>query len=297
MNENTEELDAILIRASKPTIDKRADRLVFNVENTVLSIGNTQNLLKKTPGVFEMEGTYMVQNSPAVIYINNKRVYLTSDELSALLRGYSADNIKSVEVITNPPASYDAEGVAVININTSKGISLGYKGNVSGQWTQGTFAKYQLGSSHFYKNNWLHVYSSYNYNPRRDLKLDDARIGFFNPDGSRSERWFTKLEKVDRSAAHNFNTIVDMTVNERNSLSFSGNFSTNQNNDVTYQNETLVLQEGATMFTGFNANSQFENNRTNGFANAQWQHVLNEEGASYRFKEIIYSLIVINFKT
>jgi hypothetical protein len=280
LNENTEELDAILIRASKPTIDKRADRLVFNVENTVLSIGNTQNLLKKTPGVFEMEGTYMVQNSPAVIYINNKRVYLTSDELSALLRGYSADNIKSVEVITNPPASYDAEGVAVININTSKGISLGYKGNVSGQWTQGTFAKYQLGSSHFYKNNWLHVYSSYNYNPRRDLKLDDARIGFFNPDGSRSERWFTKLEKVDRSAAHNFNTIVDMTVNERNSLSFSGNFSTNQNNDVTYQNETLVLQEGATMFTGFNANSQFENNRTNGFANAQWQHVLNEEGAS-----------------
>jgi hypothetical protein len=280
LNENTEELDAILIRASKPTIDKRADRLVFNVENTVLSTGNTQNLLKKTPGVFEMEGTYMVQNSPAVIYINNKRVYLTSDELSALLRGYSADNIKSVEVITNPPASYDAEGVAVININTSKGISLGYKGNVSGQWTQGTFAKYQLGSSHFYKNNWLHVYSSYNYNPRRDLKLDDARIGFFNPDGSRSERWFTKLEKVDRSAAHNFNTIVDMTVNERNSLSFSGNFSTNQNNDVTYQNETLVLQEGATMFTGFNANSQFENNRTNGFANAQWQHVLNEEGAS-----------------
>jgi hypothetical protein len=280
LNENTEELDAILIRASKPTIDKRADRLVFNVENTVLSMGNTQNLLKKTPGVFEMEGTYMVQNSPAVIYINNKRVYLTSDELSALLRGYSADNIKSVEVITNPPASYDAEGVAVININTSKGISLGYKGNVSGQWTQGTFAKYQLGSSHFYKNNWLHVYSSYNYNPRRDLKLDDARIGFFNPDGSRSERWFTKLEKVDRSAAHNFNTIVDMTVNERNSLSFSGNFSTNQNNDVTYQNETLVLQEGATMFTGFNANSQFENNRTNGFANAQWQHVLNEEGAS-----------------
>ncbi|MFT5256277.1 MAG: hypothetical protein ACI9RL_001634, partial [Candidatus Paceibacteria bacterium] len=280
LHEKTEELDAILIRASKPTIDKRADRLVFNVENTVLSIGNTQNLLKKTPGVFEMEGTYMVQNSPAVIYINNKRVYLTSDELSALLRGYSADNIKSVEVITNPPASYDAEGVAVININTSKGISLGYKGNVSGQWTQGTFAKYQLGSSHFYKNNWLHVYSSYNYNPRRDLKLDDARIGFFNPDGSRSERWFTKLEKVDRSAAHNFNTIVDMTVNERNSLSFSGNFSTNQNNDVTYQNETLVLQEGATMFTGFNANSQFENNRTNGFANAQWQHVLNEEGAS-----------------
>ena len=280
LNANQEELDAVVVNAARPTIDKRPDRLVFNVENTVLSTGNTQNLLKNTPGVFEMEGTYMVQNSPAVIYINNKRVYLTSEELDALLRGYSADNIKSVEVITNPPASYDAEGVAVININTSKGISLGYKGNVNGQWTQGTFTKYQIGTSHFYKNDWLNVYANYNYNPRKDFKLDDSRIGFFNPDGTRSERWFSELEKVDRSDAHNFNTIVDITVNDKNSLSFSGNLSSNQNNDVTYDNETLILQDGSTTFTGFDANSLFEKNRTNGFVNAQWQHSINETGSS-----------------
>ncbi len=280
LNANQEELDAVVVNAGRPTIDKRPDRLVFNVENTVLSTGNTQNLLKNTPGVFEMEGTYMVQNSPAVVYINNKRVYLTSDELDALLRGYSADNIKSVEVITNPPASYDAEGVAVININTSKGISLGYKGNVSGQWTQGVFTKYQIGTSHFYKNNWLNIYANYNYNPEKNFKLDDSRIGFFNPDGTRSERWFSELEKVDRSDAHNFNTIIDITVNDKNSLSFSGNLSSNQNNDVTYDNETLILQEGSTTFTGFDTNSLFEKNRTNGFVNAQWQHVLNDRGAS-----------------
>lgn len=279
LSENTEELDAVLVTADRPTIDKKADRLVFNVENTVLSTGNTQNLLKKTPGIFEMEGTYMVQNSPAVIYINNKRVYLTSDELNQLLQGYSADNIKSVEVITNPPASYDAEGVAVININTSKGISLGYKGNVNGQWTQGTFTKYQLGTSHFYKNNWLNIYANYNYNPRKDFKKDDSEIGFFNPDGTRSERWFSTLDRIDRSAAHNFNTIVDITVNEKNSLSFSGNFNTNKNNDVTYENETLILPEAATSFSGFDTDSKFKKNRTNGFVNAQWQHVLNDNGA------------------
>ncbi|OUS15442.1 TonB-dependent receptor [Nonlabens dokdonensis] len=280
LNANQEELDAVVVNAARPSIDKRPDRLIFNVENTVLSTGNTQNLLKNTPGVFEMEGTYMVQNSPAVIYINNKRVYLTSEELDALLKGYSADNIKSVEVITNPPASYDAEGVAVININTSKGISLGYKGNVNGQWTQGTFSKYQIGTSHFYKNDWLNVYANYNYNPEKNFKLDDSRIGFFNPDGTRSERWFSELEKVDRSDAHNFNTIVDITVNDKNSLSFSGNLSSNQNNDVTYDNETLILQDGSTTFTGFDANSLFEKNRTNGFVNAQWQHSINETGSS-----------------
>ena len=280
LEEDTAQLDAVVLTAAKPTIEKKADRLVFNVENTILSVGNTQNLLKKTPGIFEMEGTYMVQNSPAVIYIDNKRVYLTSEELDALLRGYSADNIKSIEVITNPPASYDAEGVAVININTSKGISLGYKGNVSGKWTQGTFTKYQIGTSHFYKNNWLNVYANYNYNPRKDFKFDDSQIGFFNPDGSRSERRFTELEKIERSASHNFNTIVDITVNEKNSLSFSGNYSSNEDNDASYQNETFILQEGATTFSGFNTDSDFEKNRTNGFVNAQWQHVLNDKGAT-----------------
>ncbi|MEN8815951.1 MAG: hypothetical protein ABF274_03640 [Nonlabens sp.] len=222
----------------------------------------------------------MVQNSPAVIYINNKRVYLASDELNQLLQGYSADNIKSVEVITNPPASYDAEGVAVISINTSKGISLDYKGNLNGQWTQGTFTKYQVGTSHFYKNNWLNVYANYNYNPRKDFKKDDSEIGFFNPDGTRSERWFSTLDKIDRSVAHNFNTIIDITVDKKNSLSFSGNFNRNENNDVTYENETLILPEATTNFSGFDTNSVFQKNRTNGFANAQWLHILNENGAS-----------------
>ncbi|MEN8815952.1 MAG: carboxypeptidase-like regulatory domain-containing protein [Nonlabens sp.] len=47
LSENTEELDAVLVTANRPTRDKKAGRLVFNVENTVLSTGNMQNLLKK----------------------------------------------------------------------------------------------------------------------------------------------------------------------------------------------------------------------------------------------------------
>jgi hypothetical protein len=80
--------------------------------------------------------------SAAVVYINDKRVYITADELNALLTGYSADNIKSVEVITNPSANYDAEGSMRININTSKGISL-VKGSINGSYEIDDQAKYQ----------------------------------------------------------------------------------------------------------------------------------------------------------
>ncbi|AZQ43169.1 TonB-dependent receptor domain-containing protein [Nonlabens ponticola] len=276
LQENTEQLEGVTVTARRPTIEKRPDRFIFNVENSSLSIGNTQDILKQTPGIFEMNGSYMVQNSPAVIYINNKRVYLTSDELNQLLTGYSADNIKSVEVITNPPARYDAEGAAVININTSKGISLGYKGSINGEYTIDRFAKYQIGTSQFYKNNWINVYFNYNYNPRKDFKLDESQIGFFNDNGSRNSRWFTDFEKETVSDAHNFNTLLDFTLNENNSLSINANLTVNQNQDIDTDVETFILPSGSFTFDGFNTDSDLTRNRNNGFANIGWLNTFNE---------------------
>jgi hypothetical protein len=62
--------------------------------------------------------------SAAVVYINDKRVYITADELNALLTGYSADNIKSVEVSQTRLPTMMQKVQRWININTSKGISL-----------------------------------------------------------------------------------------------------------------------------------------------------------------------------
>ena len=65
-----------------------------------------------------------------MVYINNKRVQLTSNELIQLLESAPANSIKSVEVITNPPASYDADSGSVINIIMSKNLVTGYRGSV-----------------------------------------------------------------------------------------------------------------------------------------------------------------------
>lgn len=276
LSTKTESLEGVVVTARRPTIEKRPDRLIFNVENSSLSTGNTADILKKTPGVFEMNGSYMVQNAPAVIYINDKRVYITADELNALLTGYSADNVKSVEVITNPSANYDAEGAAVINITTSKGISLGYKGSVNGNYSIDELAKYQIGTSQFYKNDWINIYANYNYNPRKDFKLDEAQVGFFNPDGTRSSRWFTDFEKVTESDAHNFNTAIDFTLNENNSISVSGNYSANNNQNVNTDVNTLVFPSGSLNFDGFDTNSNLSIDRTTGFVNAGYSNIFNE---------------------
>ncbi len=276
ITEALETLDGITITARKPVIEKRPDRLIFTVENSALSTTNAANILKNTPGVFEMNGSYMVQNAPAVIYVNDKRVYLTDDELNALLTGYSGDNVKNIEVITNPSANYDAEGVAVININTIKQVSLGYKGSINGSYTIDEFAKYQIGTSQFYKNDWVNIYANYNYNPRKDLKLDTGQIGFFNPDGTRSSRWFTDFEKVTESDAHNINTAIDFTLDSQNEINISANYNNNNNQEVDTRVQTLILPSGATSFDGFDTNTLLDVDREAGFVNAGWANSFNE---------------------
>ncbi len=139
LEENSETLDEISIIAKKPTITRKPDRLVFNIENTALTEGSTLQVLKSTPGIIVTDESINIKNSPAAIYINNKRVQLTSNELIQLLESSPANAIKSVEVITNPPASYDADSGNVINITMSKNLIAGYRGNVYGSYRQGFY--------------------------------------------------------------------------------------------------------------------------------------------------------------
>lgn len=292
MERDAAELDAVTLIAKKPTVSRQPDRIIFNVENTVLSTSNAAQILSSTPGIFERNGSYIVQGKVAQVYINNKRVYISNDELQQLLNGYSGDNVKSIEVITNPPAQYDADGGAVINIVTSKNVSLGYKGAVTGEYAIDTFAKYQLGTSQYYKNDWLNVYANYNHNPRKDLTLQENEVGFFNNDGSRNSRWFTDLNNVSRSRSHSFNTMIDMALDEKNSLSIVGYLGIDNGRETESDINTLIVSQGGTTFSGFDTASSTGRDATIGTLNVGLNSTLNDNGgslsveASYLFTDV-----------
>lgn len=176
LKENSEMLDETVVTAKLPTVKKSPGKLIFNVENTSFSVGSTIDLLKKTPGVVVIGEDIQVKFSSPIIYINDKRVYLSSSEVASLLENMDAAYIKSIEVITNPSAKYDADAGTVLNIVTSKAISIGYKGSVDATYEQGIYPKYKFGTSHFYKNNWLNVYASYTFGKRKEYKEDDSYI-------------------------------------------------------------------------------------------------------------------------
>ncbi|MGB5420392.1 outer membrane beta-barrel protein [Algibacter sp.] len=221
LNESFQELEGVKIMAKRPTVKRLVDRLVFNVENSTLSNNNVLDVLKHTPGVLVSNEKITIKQSTPTIYINDRRVHLSSSELQQLLEGTSASNIKSIEVITSPPAKYEAEGGSVINIVTSKNIVAGYNGSVFGNYKQGhKFPKYAVGTSHFFKTKKLNTYLNYSINPRKDYRNNEEFVNFLNNDEVTSS-WETDYYRTRESQDQNLNANFDYEINKNNSLGLS----------------------------------------------------------------------------
>lgn len=232
---STETLDEARINTKKPTLKIVSGNLIFNVENTSFSVGNTMDLLKKTPGVLVFGDKIQVKSSTPVIYFNGKRVYLSSAEILRLLQNTDAANIKSIEVITEASSKYDADAESVINIITSKAISIGYKGSINTSYILGVYPKYNLGTIHFYKNNWINVSAAYSYSDGKYFKEDNSHIRFFNPDGETTKSvWDTYFDRTTRTSTHSGRANIDFNLDDKNTLSFNTNLLITPK--MTYEN-------------------------------------------------------------
>lgn len=261
--ESTDNLDEVIIRANKPTVSRAVDRLIFNVENTSLSTGNTWDILKKTPGVLVMEDEIRIRNSNVTVYINDRKVHLSASELRELLENYTATNIKSVEVLTNPPAKYEAEGGAVLNIVTSKNILPGYKGSINTSYAQAIFPKYSLGTSHFFKNEKIDFFADYSYNPRKEFKDDDSFINFKNEEGETFSKWRTDFHRTTRSQAHQANLVLDYNLTERDIVSISSNFLYSPNKTFNNRMNTYIFNSENLLDSTLVSTGRLENDQRN----------------------------------
>ena len=280
LQENSEALDAVTVNYRKPTVDRRVDRIVFNVENTAISSGTTFDILQRTPGVIVNQGQLLVKNRPAQVYINDRKVYLTNEELQQLLEGFAGVNVKSVEVITTPPARYDAEGGAILNIVTSKNLSIGYKGSINASNTVGIKPKYNAGTSQYYKTDWLNAFASYNFNSRFDVKTDEGFVQFYNPNGSEKATWEDLFQRETRTISHSLNTILDFTLSETEMLSFTANIlhTPKANSDISGRTETYNPQ--GQLDSLYTTQSRLENQRDNLLFNLNYEKQLGENGAT-----------------
>lgn len=159
-NSNTQ-LREVVVKGNASKTHLRGNSLVTNVENSILAnAGTAKDVLRQIPMVVEHNGNIEVFGKGApVVYINGRKVS-DSQELSILL----SDNIRNVEVITNPGASYSADAKAVIRIRTKKPQGDGWSGTLRS--TNG-FQHYYQGADIInlkYRNGDFEVFSNFAYN-------------------------------------------------------------------------------------------------------------------------------------
>ena len=125
--------EAVVI-GSKPVVDVRPDRLIYNADQDVSNAGGTAaDVLSKAP-LLAVDGDGNVKmrgSSNFKVLVNNKPSPTLARNLAEALKSIPAEQIQSVEIITTPPAKYDGEGTAgIINIILKKGVDQGLNGRV-----------------------------------------------------------------------------------------------------------------------------------------------------------------------
>jgi len=135
INSGANHLKEVEVTGSKPLVKQEIDRLVYDVQADPDSrSSNVLEIMRKVPFVsLDAEENILLKNNASFkIFINDKPSGMLEHNAKEVLRSMPASTIEKIQVITNPPAKYDAEGFAgIINIITSKQAANGYKGTLN----------------------------------------------------------------------------------------------------------------------------------------------------------------------
>jgi iron complex outermembrane receptor protein len=166
----TKALSGVTVTAKKPLVEQKIDRTIINVEAAITNVGSSAlEVLEKSPGIsVDKDGNISLKGKEGVmILIDGRPTQLGGADLANLLRSMSANQLDQIEIMTNPPAKYDAAGNAgIINIKTKKNRQLGYNGSANVGYSQGRYPRFNEGLNFNYHVNKVNVFTniSHNYN-------------------------------------------------------------------------------------------------------------------------------------
>ncbi len=276
LNESKQSIEEVSIVVKKPTVKKEVDRLVFNVANTALSEGNMMEVLRSTPGVLVIDNNIQIKSGAPTVYINDKKVHLSGEELAQLLEGSPANNIKSIEVITNPPAKYDASSGAVLNIVMDKNLITGYRGSVFTNYTQGVFPRSNVGTTNFYKTEKFNVFANYSFTQSKINRESDEVINFLENDAV-SEKWTTDIDRNSWSKTHNFNLNLDYFFDDYNTLSFASNLLFLPYYKYKIKSNTEISENASNPLTSFKSDNLSRDRKHNLGFDLDYVHTFKNE--------------------
>ncbi|MDE3251300.1 MAG: TonB-dependent receptor [Bacteroidota bacterium] len=167
----TKELSAVTVVSKKPLIEQKIDRTIVNVEASITNVGTSAlDVLEKSPGVtVDKDGNISLKGKSGVqIYVDGRPTYLSGQDLTNMLKNMQSEQLDQLEIMTNPPAKYDAAGNAgVINLKTKKNKQVGYNGSATVGYGQGVYASTTESLNLNYRNGKVNLFSNLSYGYRQ----------------------------------------------------------------------------------------------------------------------------------
>lgn len=230
------QLEQVTVAGKKPLIERKVDRIIFNVENSVSATGgDALDALKITPSIqVQNDKIKVIGKSDVAVMVDDRVIQLSGDDLIHFLKTMSSDNIKSIEVITNPPAKYDAEGNSgLINIRLKKVKLDSWNASINSSYKQATYPTIGNGVSFNYQKNRFSLFTSINYVNGSKNGVEEEGIMYS------AQTWKNEFNRRDYSNV--FSSRVGVDYKTSNKLTIGAQYLGSLNKPKTTQNDKTII--------------------------------------------------------
>ena len=231
-------LDEITVSAGLPKTRIKDGAMVTDVQNTLLAKeGSTERMLGKIPGVIKSkDGFEVFGKGKAEVYINGIKMRDNN-----VLESLNPANIKTVEVVSNPGAQYDAEVKAVIRITTLKPVGEGFGFNSKSAICIGKNIDLTNLINMNYRHGKLDVFGTLRYSVYRNWEKQWGEIT------NNSNHHWKNVDSVDYNAKYDYIPVVagfNYQADASNSFGaqYTGTFHSVDDND--FVNTLSVFKDG-----------------------------------------------------
>lgn len=268
LEEEATQLKGVNIVSERSTIEQKIDRKVITVGKDLTTAGaSASDIMNNIPSVnVDQDGKLSLRGNENVRVLIDGRP--TNIDPAQLLKQIPSTSIKKIELITNPSAKYNPEGMSgIINIILHKNANTGFNGSFSGGITFGETAKYNQSLDMNYKVGKVNFFGNGGRN--FGTYFNDGKIARLDQD------LLQRLDISNENDSYLYKVGMDYLINDHNTLSFY----TNQNKaDGTGNVNTNIDYNNGGTIDRILQKSTYEGPNQTGTYNLAYKHIFKKEG-------------------
>lgn len=275
------QLTGVTVTAKKPFIQKLSDRIVVNVDNSIVNAGSTaMEVLERAPGVNvdPNDNISLRGRSGVIIMIDGKPTAMNGADLANYLKGLPSSVIDRIDIITNPSSRYDAAGNSgIIDIRMKKDQRFGANGTFTTGYGQGVYPKVNASSTFNYRNKKVNLFGNYGYAYRYGLNHLILDRNFFTDQKVFNGQDLKDNYTVPKIGSHTARFGADFFPSKKTIIGFVVN-SNFIHFKRTNDNHSKVIDQNRDLVSTFNTQAKNNDHNKNVVSNINFKHTFDSTG-------------------